>query len=104
MRDGYDRNPPLAVLAYPFLSFIAPAGRGNPTFLKARIRRYDGWAALPPPIVIPAQAGINSPQGGEYCGAKPRYRRGFYIPVILAPEGRGNPSAIMRKHYRQPFG
>ena len=31
----------------------------------------------------------------------PRIRRGFYIPVILAPEGRGNPSAIMRKHYRQ---
>ena len=41
--------------------------------------------AMPTPIVIPAQAGINSPQGGEYCGDKAAFdRRGFYIPVILA--------------------
>ena len=95
------------------LAILAPATR----IVIIRHRRQFFWqrrrklpAALPPPQVFAifgdrATAGINPPQGANAAAAKAAaFRTGILYPRHSRDcvAGRENPSAIMRKHYRQP--
>ena len=97
---------PAAAIRHPALPAAAKAATG----IQPRHSRPPN--VIPVPIVIPAQAGINCRRAANTDGTKRHLTIGgkaaAFRTGILYPRHsracRGNPSAIMRKHYRQPFG